>query len=319
MFTIAHVTETEVTEGTNKVLAIGVNAYGARVGIVEDFASDALEIIREQIEQQGYATMLTLTGDAVTDTEEIENLTKLAGREVNMALRGIHAMRFIDKDEAKVTVKVSRRGNLKVSTQPRFDSRLNLNFTCMACHNAGRKSAQVVDASDMETIKTANGRTMTLAACPACDAIMTRTGGKSARVENHAGIAELNLVFEAPEFAYCASCRQKVRRIWLKSIRKSDSQPRPSYRGNCFRCLGMVATPWQQTRLVPVKRQTVEKIRAAALAAEDAVHAEQEELWARRHENARKSAELAEAQRAEDEKVAMASAMTALRERFQVA
>ncbi len=319
LFVIAHITETEVNEGTNEALAIGVNNYGARVGIVENYASDALEMIREQIEQQGYAAMVTLTGQAVDDPSELANISRLAGREINMALRGILSMRFIDQDENKVTVKVSRRGNLRVSMEPRFGRAVNTKFTCLSCHNAGRPAAQTVGERDMETVQTANGRTMTMAACPSCDAIMTRTGDKSAKAENHAGTAELNLVFEAPEFAYCVSCRQKVRRIWLKSVRKSDSQPRPSYRGNCFRCLGMVATPWQQTRMVPIKRHTVEKIRQAALAAEEATHQAREARWAKRHETAQQEAIQAQAQAAEQEEKALVVAMDAFKERYNVA
>ena len=58
--------------------------------------------------------------------------------------------------------------------------------------------------------------------------------------------------------------------IWVKAARHSDSQPRPSYRGNCVWCLAMVGTPWQRTRLVAVKARTLEKLVEGAKKAEDA-------------------------------------------------
>ncbi len=320
LFAIAHVGEAEVQEGANTALAIGIDGYGATVGIVENFAAPSLEIIREQIDERGYAAIVTLTGEAITDPEALSFLSRMAGREINFALRGIHSMRYIDGDENKVAVKVSRRGNLqRTQVIPRQGAELNRRFTCMACRNAGRKPDQTAREEDMETVETRGGRTMTIAPCPACDAIMTRTGGKTSRKELHAGLGELKLVFEAPEFAYCPSCHQKVRRIWLKSIRKTDTQPRPSYRGNCFRCLGMVASPWQQTRLVPIKRQTIERVVAAATAAEDTIYAERMAEAREMHRVARENAMAQAAMEREREQEKMADALVALRERYKVA
>ena len=82
------------------------------------------------------------------------------------------------------------------------------------------------------------GRAMTIAGCPKCDSIMTRAGGIEVRRERHRGLAERKLVFEPPTHAYCFSCKRQVSMIWVKAARYSDSQPRPSYRGNCVQVPG---------------------------------------------------------------------------------
>ena len=118
---------------------------------------------------------------------------------------------------------------------------------------------------------------------------MTRAGGIKVRRERHRGLAEREVVFEPPAHAYCFSCRRQVSMIWVKAVRHSDGQPRPSYRGNCVRCLAMVGTPWQRTRLVVVKAKTLEKLVEGAKQAEDALYERRMEVADRRR---REDAEL---------------------------
>ena len=163
----------------------------------------------------------------------------------------------------------------------------------------------------MEEVKV-NGRTMTIASCPECNSLMTRMGSINTRRENQGGLSERRLFFEPPEQAYCLSCRQNVRMVWIKAVRKSDEQPRPSYRGNCFRCLGMVGTPWHRTKMVPIKAATLEKLVENAKDGEDALYEMRMAEAEKRHARERRENEIEEARR-------MRNAMAALKLRYKVA
>ena len=60
----------------------------------------------------GFVSVTTLTGQAITDREELADIAALAGRQVDVALRGIYAVKFLDGDENKVDVRTGRRGRL---------------------------------------------------------------------------------------------------------------------------------------------------------------------------------------------------------------
>ena len=274
IFTLGFIGEVEVNEGSGDCLALGVGSYGDTVAVVARFDSPTLSLLRNEMERNplGFVSVTTLTGQAITDREELTDVVALAGRQVDMALRGIYAVKFLDGDENKVDVRIGRRGRLIVNKEPRFERVVLRDFYCVSCRNAGDEDCRrAVAAEDMEEVEV-GGRTMTIAGCPNCDSIMTRAGGVEVRRERHRGLAERKLVFEPPAQAYCFSCRRQVSMIWVKAVRHSDSQPRPSYRGNCVRCLAMVGTPWQRTGLVAVKAKTLEKLVEGAKKAEDALY-----------------------------------------------
>ncbi len=314
IFTLGFIGEAEVNEGSGDCLALGVGSYGDTVAVVAKFDSPALDMLRDEMERYplGFVSVITLTGQAITDTEELAGIAALAGRQVDVALHGIYAVKFLDSDENKVDVRTGRRGKLFTRKEPRFEQVVLQDFYCVSCRNAGGEDCRrTVAAEDIEEVEI-GGRTMTIASCPECDAIMTRTGGIKVRRERHRSLAERKLVFEPPEYAYCLSCRREVSMIWLKAVRHSDSQPRPSYRGNCIRCLGMVGTPWQRTRLVAVKAKTLEKLVEGARQAEDA-------LYERRMEEARKRHRQDTELKASLEKRRFQEAMTQLRQQYRVA
>lgn len=314
IFTLGFIGEAEVNEGSGDCLALGVGSYGDTVAVVAKYDSPALEMLRDEIERNrlGFVSVITLTGQAITDTEELAGIAALAGRQVDVALRGIYAVRFIDGDENKVDVRTGRRGKLFTRKEPRFEQVVLRDFHCVSCRNAGHADCRrTVAAEDMEEVEIGD-RTMTIAGCPKCDAIMTRAGGINIRRERHRGLAERKLFFEPPEHAYCFSCRREVSMIWMKAVRHSDSQPRPSYRGNCIRCLAMVGTPWQRTRLVAVKAKTLEKLVEGARRAEDA-------LYERRMEEARKRHRQDTELKARLEERRYQDAMTQLRQQYKVA
>lgn len=291
IFTLAFVGDAEVTEGAGDCLALGTGSYGETVAVVEHHASPTLEMLRKEMDasELGIANIIMLTGEAVTDKEEMATLARMAGRQVDIALRGIFAVSYLDKDESKVNVKVSRRGHQRVTVSPRYADVLNRKFYCLGCRNDGREDCnRTVRASDMRE-EVRNGRTLTVADCPVCGYQMTRTGKMTTRREMHGGLSERNLVFEPPAEAYCLSCKQNVKMIWLKAVRYNDEQPRPSYRANCFRCLGMVGTPWQRTKVVPVKSATLEKLVEGAKQAEDALYEERAKAARKRRNQERHS------------------------------
>ena len=314
VFTLGFIGEAEVNEGSGDCLALGVGSYGDTVAIVARFDSPALSMLRDEMERNplGFVSVTTLTGQAITDRKELSDIAALAGRQVDVALRGIFAVRFLDGDENKVEVRTGRRGRLLVNKEPRFEQVVLRDFHCVSCRNAGDEDChRSVAAENMEEVEI-GGRKMTIAGCPKCDAIMTRAGGIEVRRERHRGLAERELVFEPPAHAYCFSCRRQVSMTWMKAVRHSDSQPRPSYRGNCVRCLAMVGTPWQRTRLVVVKAKTLEKLVEGAKQAEDALYERRMEVADRRR---REDAEL----RARREQRRFRDAMTQLRRQYKVA
>lgn len=314
IFTLGFIGEAEVKEGSGDCLALGVGSYGDTVAVVAPFDSPALDMLRDEMERNptGYVSVISLTGQAITDKEELSGIAALAGRQVDVALRGIYAVKFIDCEENKVDVRTGRRGRLFTMNEPRFEQVVVQDFHCVSCRNAGDENChRTVGTEDMEEVKI-GGRTMTIAGCPKCDAIMTRAGGIEVRRERHRGLAERKLVFEPPAHAYCFSCRREVVMIWMKAVRHSDSQPRPSYRGNCIRCLAMVGTPWQRTRLVAVKAKTLEKLVEGARRAEDALYERRMAEAQKRH---RQDAEL----KARLEKQRYQDAMTQLRRQYKVA
>ena len=314
VFTLGFIGEAEVDEGSGDCLALGVGSYGDTVAVVAKFDSPALDMLRDEMERNplGFVSVTSLTGQAITDKEELADIAALAGRQVDVALRGIYAVKFIDGDENKVDVRTGRRGKLFTRKEPRFEQVVLRDFHCMSCRNAGHADCRrTVAEQDMEEVEI-GVRTMTIAGCPECDAIMTRAGGIEVRRERHRGLAERKLVFEPPEHAYCFSCRREVAMIWMKAVRHSGSQPRPSYRGNCIRCLGMVGTPWQRTRLVAVKAKTLEKLVEGARQAEDA-------LYERRMEEARKRHRQDTELKARLEERRLQDAMTRLKQQYKVA
>ncbi len=314
IFTLGFIGEAEVNEGKGDCLALGVGSYGDTVAVVANFDSPALDMLRDEMERNpfGYVSVTSLTGQAITDKEELSGIAALAGRQVDVALRGIYAVRFLDCEENKVDVRTGRRGRLFTRKEPRFEQVVLQDFHCVCCRNTGDEDChRTVGVEDMEEVEI-GGRTMTIAGCPKCDAIMTRAGGMKVRRERHRGLAERKLVFEPPAHAYCFSCRREVGMIWMKAVRHSDSQPRPSYRGNCIRCLGMVGTPWQRTRLVAVKAKTLEKLVEGARRAEDALYERRIAESQKRH---RQDAEL----KSRLEKQRYQDAMTQLRQQYRVA
>ena len=314
VFTLGFIGEAEVNEGSGDCLALGVGSYGDTVTVVARFDSPALSLLRDEMERNplGFVSITTLTGQAITDREELADIAALAGRQVDIALRGIYTVKFLDGDENKVDVRTGRRGRLIINKEPRFEQVVLRDFYCVNCRNAGGEDChRTVGAEDMEEVDV-GGRALTIAGCPKCDSIMTRVGGIEVRRERHRGIAERRLVFEPPEHAYCFSCKRQVSMIWVKAARYSDSQPRPSYRGNCVRCLAMVGTPWQRTRLVAVKAKTLEKLVEGARKAEDALY---ERRMAAADKRRKEDAEVQarrEAERFQD-------AMTQLRRQYKVA
>ena len=314
VFTLGFIGEAEVNEGSGDCLALGVGSYGDTVAVVARYESPALDMLRDEMERNplGFVSIVTLTGQAITDTEELAGIAALAGRQVDVALRGIYAVKFIDGDENRVDVRTGRRGRLFTRKEPRFEKVVLQDFHCVSCRNTGDEDChRTVGTEDMEEVKIGDS-TMTIAGCPKCDAIMTRTGGIEVRRERHRGLAERKLFFEPPEHAYCFSCRREVSMIWMKAVRHSDSQPRPSYRGNCIRCLAMVGTPWQRTRLVAVKAKTLEKLVEGAKQAEDALYERRMAEAQKRH---REDAEL----NARLEKRRLQDAMTRLKQQYKVA
>ena len=290
-----------------------MGSYGDTVAVVARFDSPALSLLRDEMERNplGFVSVTTLTGQAITDREELVDIAALAGRQVDVALRGIYAVKFLDGDENKVDVRTGRRGRLIVNKEPRFEHVVLRDFYCVSCRNGGDDCRMTVAAEDMEEVDV-GGRTMTIAGCPKCDSIMTRAGGIEVRRERHRGLAERRLVFEPPAHAYCFSCKRQVSMIWVKAARYSDSQPRPSYRGNCVRCLAMVGTPWQRTRLVAVKAKTLEKLVEGARKAEDALYERRMAVAERRRKEDAEVEGRREAERFQD-------AMTQLRRQYKVA
>ena len=314
IFTLGFIGEAEVNEGSGDRLALGVSSYGDTVAVVARFDSPALSLLRNEMERNplGFVIVTTLTGQAITGRDELADVAALAGRQVDIALRGIYAVKFLDGDENKVDVRTGRRDRLIINREPRFEQIVLRDFYCVNCRNAGDEDCRrTVAAEDMEEVEVGE-RAMTIAGCPKCDSIMTRSGGIAVRRERHRGLAERRLVFEPPANAYCFSCRRQVSMIWVKAVRHSDSQPRPSYRGNCVRCLAMVGTPWQRTGLVAVKTKTLERLVRDAKKGEDALYKRRVAMADKRR---REEAELEARREAEQ----FRDAMTQLRRQYKVA
>ncbi|MCY4581789.1 MAG: hypothetical protein OXE50_03160 [Chloroflexi bacterium] len=314
VFTLGFIGETEVNEGSGDCLALGVGSYGDTVAVVAPSDSPALELLREELESSpmGFVSVIALTGQMITNRKELTDIEEMAGRQVDFALRRIFSVSFHDGDENRVDVRVSRLGVLSARTLARFEKVVLRDFYCVNCRNAGDEDCRrTVAAGDMEEVDV-SGRTITIAGCPKCDAIMTRTGGIEVRREMHRGLGERKLVFEPPSHAYCFSCRREVPMIWTKAMRYSDSQPRPSYRGNCASCLAMVGTPWQRTKLLPIKAKTLEKLVEGARKAEDA-------LFERRMAAAEERHRVASEKKTRREEIRFQDAMARLRRQYKVA
>ena len=277
VFTIGFIGDAEVIEGAGDCLALGVGTFGETIGIIERHNSPILNLLRNEMDANplGYANIITLTGENVTDSKRVDAVWQQAGRQVDIVLQGIFSVSYLTEDETKVDARITRRGQLLIDRQPRYEHAPNNKFHCLCCGNDdGRRDgyARTVETAEMEEVRV-NGRLMTIAPCPECDSVMTRIGGINAKRENHGGLSERRLFYEPPEHEYCLNFKQNVKMIWVKSVRKSDDQPRPSYRGNCFRCLGMVGTPWHRTKMVPIKTATLEKLLENARDGEDALYA----------------------------------------------
>ncbi len=274
VFDLAFIGEAEVNDGAGDCLALGIGAYGETIAIVEQHNAPTLSLLRDEMESNPlkFVSIIRLTGENIDDRSGLDAISEMAGRHVDNAIQGIYAVRYFDAQENKVNVRVGKNDRRYIDRQPRFAQKVRPDFYCVSCRNAGgRNCHRSVGVADMEEL-VVGGRTMTLADCSECGSIMTRTGGIRARRERHGGLSERRLFFEPPPQAYCFSCERSVRMIWVKAVRHSDTQPRPSYRGNCASCLAMVGTPWQRTRLIPIKAKTVEKLVAAARSGEDALY-----------------------------------------------
>ena len=285
VFDICHITENEFTEGEDDCILVGINTVGGTIAVVADKASPVLPVLRDEMDRnpRGIVSVIMLRGEIVSDGPTMDRLAAQTGRNVEFALRGIISAYYLDGDDNKISVRVSRRGRRIVNTEPRFVNEANTAFFCLNCHNNGETDCRrVVEPDAMDEVKV-NGRVMTMADCSVCGILMTRTGGAKALREKHGGISERTLFYEPPETAYCFSCRRNVKMIWIKPVRFTAEQPRPSYRANCFRCLGIVGSPWTRTKLVPVKQKTLEKLRSTVDAAQEALAAERGEAAEKRH------------------------------------
>ena len=314
VFALGFIGEAEVIEGGGDCLALGIGSYGDTMAVVAQFDSPVLNMLRDEMERNPlrFVSVITLTGQAITDRKELADIAAIAGRQVDLALRDIYAVRFLDGDENKVDVRTNRRGQRFTRREARYEQVVLRDFYCVACRNTGDGDCRrTVDAADMGEVEI-GGHAMTIASCPKCDCIMTRAGGIEVRRERHRGLAERKLFFEPPAHAYCFSCRRKVSMIWVKAVRYSDSQHRPSYRGNCARCLAMVGTPWQRTRLVAVKAKTLEKLVEGAKQAEEALYERRMAVAEERRREDEEAKVRREAERFQN-------AMTQLRRQYKVA
>lgn len=263
---ICYITENSTVEGANDCILVGLNSYGGTVAVVVDTDSPMLSLLLSEIEDKQFVSVIMLKGEHISDKHEIARLSEQTGRNIEFALRGIEFLHYFDTDQAKVRVKLSRTGRRMVVKEPRFTTEALRSFYCVSCRNdgvGGEDCRRTVAEDAMDEVEVKDGRVMTLAECDVCQGIMTRAGRIYVKKQQHEGLAERNLSFEQPATAYCFSCKKESRLIWAKSVRYSNAQPRPSYRGNCASCLGMVGTPWTRTKMVPVKAQTREKLRDA--------------------------------------------------------
>ena len=245
VFDLACITEQPFTPNGDDCLLLGVNTFGGTVAVVAKRNSPALLSLREEMERSDRGIVSVIS------------------------LRGIHSVFYYDSEQNKVSVRVSKQGNKRVSVEPRHEVVVSDRFYCVSCRNAGRRNCRrQVEQGLMEEV-TVNGRLMTFADCPECGKLMCRTGGIRVRRERHAGLSERRLFYELPVGAYCFSCRSEVKILWGVSMRRSDRQPRPYHRGSCISCLEFVGAPWTRTKLVPIKTKTLEKLRSAVEAAQD--------------------------------------------------
>ena len=279
VFDLACITEQPFTPNGDDCLLLGVNTFGGAVAVVAKHDSPALLHLREEMErsERGIVSVISLRGFAVTERSALDEIAEQSGRQPEIALRGIHSVFYYDSEQNRVTVRVSKQGNKRVSVEPRREVVVYDRFYCVSCRNAGRRDChRQVEQGLMEEV-TVNGRLMTFADCPKCGKLMCRTGGIRVRRERHAGLSERRLFYELPEGAYCFSCRGEVKILWGVSARRSDSQPCPHHRGSCISCLEFVGAPWTRTKLVPIKNKTLEKLRSAVETAQQKL---QEERYA---------------------------------------
>ena len=112
VFTIGFIGEAEVNEGSGDCLTLGVGTLGETVAIIEQYNSPTLNMLRNEMDGNplGYVNVITLTGESITDKESIEVVWRMAGRQVDIVLRGIFSVRYLDADETKVSIKTTRRG-----------------------------------------------------------------------------------------------------------------------------------------------------------------------------------------------------------------
>ena len=105
VFTIGFIGEAEVNEGSGDCLTLGVGTFGETVAIIEQHNSPTLNMLRNEMESNplGYVNVITLTGESITDKESIEAVWRMAGRQVDIVLRGIFSVRYLDADETQVT------------------------------------------------------------------------------------------------------------------------------------------------------------------------------------------------------------------------
>ena len=270
VFDLACVTEQPFSDNGGDCLALGVNTFGGTVAVVAKRNSPALLKLREEMErnERGAVSVIALRGFAIADRRELDRIAEQTGRQPEIALRGIHGVSYYDSHENKVAVRVSRRGNMQVSAEPRYETAVSDRFYCVGCRNAGKRDCHRRVKPELMEEVTVNGKLMTFADCLECGGLMSRTGGIRVKRELHGGLSERRLFFEPPESAYCFSCRSEVKMLWVKSVRYADSQPRPSHRANCISCLEFVGAPWTRTKLVPIKSQTLDKLRETVASAQ---------------------------------------------------
>ena len=270
VFDLACITEQPFTPNGDDCLALGVNTFGGTVAVVAKRNDPALLELRAEMERnpRGIVSIISLRGAAITDRRALDEIAEQTGRQPEIALRGIHGVFYYDNEQNKVTVRVSKRGNRRTSVEPRYETAVSDRFYCVGCRNAGKQDCHRQVKPELMEEVTVNGRLMTFADCLECGGLMSRTGGIRVERELHGGLSERRLFFEPPEGAYCFSCRSEVKMLWVKSVRYTDSQPRPSHRASCISCLEFVGAPWTRTKLVPIKTKTLDKLRETVASAQ---------------------------------------------------
>ena len=168
VFALGFIGEAEVIEGGGDCLALGIGSYGDTMAVVAQFDSPVLNMLRDEMERNPlrFVSVITLTGQAITDRKELADIAAIAGRQVDLALRDIYAVRFLDGDENKVDVRTNRRGQRFTRREARYEQVVLRDFYCVACRNTGDGDCRrTVDAADMGEVEI-GGHAMTIRQLP---------------------------------------------------------------------------------------------------------------------------------------------------------